>query len=90
MVLLGGVEAPRRQHLGDDGVLPLLLLLRQRLARLPLLLRRVVVDARPVLRPDVVALVAASGQAIELNRVEIGSSYKLTEITKCLGISTAP
>lgn len=56
VVLLGGVEPPRRQDLGDDGVLPLLLLCRQRLARQRLLLCRVVVDARSVLRPDVVAL----------------------------------
>ena len=56
VVVLGGVEPPRRQDLGDDGVLPFLLLLRQRLPRQPLLLRRVVVDPRPVLRPDVVAL----------------------------------
>jgi len=56
VVVLGGVEPPRRQDLGDDGVLPLFLLLRQRLPRQPLLLRRVVVDPRPVMRPDVVAL----------------------------------
>lgn len=55
VVLLGGVEPSRRQDLGDDRVLPLLLR-SQRLARQRLLLCRVVVDARPVLRPDVVAL----------------------------------
>lgn len=56
VVVLGGVELLGREELGHDLLLPLPLLLLQRLPRLLLLLRRVVVDARPVLRPDVVAL----------------------------------
>ena len=56
VVVLSWVEPPGREDLRHDLLLPLPLLLRQRLPRLPLLLRRVVVDARPVLRPDVVAL----------------------------------
>lgn len=56
VVLLGGVEPPRREDLRHDLLLPLLLHRLQRLPRHPLLLRRVVVYARPILRPGFVSL----------------------------------